>query len=145
MWALPATLPPSRGTTHATGTARAEGTWKAFTPLTQPYRSGITCSVACSMPRHFSRCFAWEPPQALRLRNLSTPKGRRSQRSATFCLLTPHGHEGPQEGQDLVPRGRWQPAAALGAWCHVLLKEEAKGLLARYSQLSQTLTAMRRH
>lgn len=49
--------PPGRGLAPVPGVAYAEGTWKVFSPLTQPNRAGITCSVALQHAKAFFMVF----------------------------------------------------------------------------------------
>lgn len=103
------------------------------------------------MPRHFSRCFAREPPQALGLRNLGTPVQWRSCCSAVLCLgggraLFLTQLQDPREGQGGFPGGVIPGGSPSGGRQHQLLHQGLAAFKGRdQSRASEVGTAVTQH
>lgn len=106
--------PPGRGLATVPGVAHAEGTWKVFSPLKQPNRAGITCSVALQHAKAFFTvfCLGTTPsPQ------IEKPQHTNAIEKSLLCHFLPgessllhigsrtHRREGTFPGQ-VIPGGR---------------------------------------
>lgn len=84
----PAAPVPRRTVAPAPGVARAESTWKVFSPLTQPKRAGITCSVALQHVKAFFTVFCLGTTPSPRIEK---PQHANAMETSLLCQLLPGG------------------------------------------------------
>lgn len=137
---------PGRGLAPAPGVARAEGTWKVSSPLTQPNRAGITCSVGSQRAKAFFTVFCSGTTPSPRIEK---PQHARAMEKLLLCCSVPGGglrsshssrSHGRGRGASLEGSGREEaPQVALNTNSFTRdLKTGIKAVPARWAQLSHS-------
>lgn len=145
--------PPARGQAPVPGVAPAEGTCKVFSPLTQPNRAGITCSVALQRAKAFFTVFrlgTTPSPQ------IEKPQHANAMEKSLLCRFLPGAvltslSLDPQPGGHLPWAGyprrktlRWPSASTPLAGGSLLLEAWIKAVLGRWVQLPHIVSVRKK-
>lgn len=145
--------PPGRGQAPVPGVAPAEGTCKVFSPLTQPNRAGITCSIASQRAKAFFTVFCLGTTPSPRIEK---PQHADAMEKSQLCRFLPGAvltslSLDPQSGRHLPWAGypqrktlRWPSASTPLAGGSLLLEAWIRAGLARWVQLPHIVSARKK-
>lgn len=147
--------PPGGGPAPVPGVAWAEGTWKVSSPLTQPNRAGITCSVASQRAKAFFTVFCSGTTPSPRIEK---PQHANAMEKLLLCCFVPGGELRSPHSSRTHGRGRGaslerlpqeeapQVATDTNSFARgsLLLKQGSEAMPARWAQLSPSTSGRKK-
>lgn len=147
--------PPGGGIAAVPGVAWAEGTWKVSSPLTQPNRAGITCSVASQRAKAFFTVFCSGTTPSP---GIEKPRHASAMEKLLLCCFVPGAGLRSSHSSRTHGRGRGaslerlsreeapQVAISINSFTRdlLLLKEGLKAVPARWAQLSHSTSGRKK-